>query len=426
LIAENPISSKGRVMWTRRDFSKTLLTGGATLFAPGGSWGSESSTEMNTRRNGEYDLLIKGGMVVDPGQQLHALRDVAVKNGKILNVAEAIEEKGPGKVISARGLIVTPGLIDIHVHCYDGVATGINADHYCLRRGVTTVVDAGSAGYPMIANFRKRIMGASITRTYAFVDIGALGTVVGTKDTMDNLDWVNPKLTAAAVEENRPSVVGIKVRLAKSIQGAKDLECLRRAIEAAEATQLPVMAHIDEPYSPLSSILKLLRKGDIFTHYLNNHANGILDASGTILPEVLEARNLGVIFDPAQGRTHLSFDVTEKCLHQNFLPDTISTDLNLRIVDGPVYDLPTTVSKFMALGLTLEKAIELATVRPTKLLNFGVRTGALRPEYEADIAVFELREGKFEFADSDGVKRWGQQRLYNKVTVCRGQLFPNE
>jgi dihydroorotase len=414
-------------MLTRREFSRYFLAGGTTLLALGDPWlAGNPQVSLNQNSDQNCDLLIKGGTVIDPGQHLHGSLDVAVKDGKILSVSRDIPEDRARNVISAKDKIVTPGFIDIHVHCFDGVGPGTNADHYCLGRGVTTVVDAGSVGYPMIGAFLRYVVNASVTRIFALLDIGGLGTVVGIKDVMKNLDWVNPELTAKAANSNRPSVVGIKVRLQESIEGKNDLECLRRAREAAEASRLPLMVHIDEPYSPLPDILKTMRKGDVFTHFLNGHPHGVLDANGKILPEVFEARQRGVIFDPAQGSTHFSFDVAEKCLKQNFLPDTISTDLVSGSAFGPVYDLPTQVSKFMALGMDLDKAIELVTVKPAGVFDYGSPLGMLRPGTDADIGIFEIQQGTFEFTDSDRQKRIGHQMLVNRAVVRRGQLFVNE
>ena len=414
-------------MLTRREFSRYFLAGGTTLLASGDPWlAGKPQVPLDQSSDQNCDLLIKGGTVIDPGQRLHGSLDVAVKDGKILSVSRDIPEDRARNVISAKDKIVTPGFIDIHVHCFDGVGSGTNADHYCLGRGVTTVVDAGSVGYPMIGAFLRYVVNASVTRIFALLDIGGLGTVVGIKDVMKNLDWVNPELTAKAANGNRPSVVGIKVRLQESIEGRNDLECLRRAREAAEASRLPLMVHIDEPYSPLPDILKTMRKGDVFTHFLNGHPHGVLDANGKILPEVFEARQRGVIFDPAQGSAHFSFDVAEKCLKQNFLPDTISTDLVSGSALGPVYDLPTQVSKFMALGMDLDKAIELVTVKPAGVFDYGSQLGMLRPGTDADIGIFEIQQGTFEFTDSDRQKRIGHQMLVNRAVVRRGQLFVNE
>jgi dihydroorotase len=186
------------------------------------------------------------------------------------------------------------------------------------------------------------------------------------------------------------------------------------------------MVHISDPFSPLQDILKMMRKGDVFTHIYNDHPHGILDANGKILPEVLDARERGIIFDSAHGRSHFSFDTAEKALQQDFLPDAISTDLSEGNVSGPVYDLPTTVSKFLAMGMELDTAIERVTIRPAGVFDCGETIGTLRPGSEADVSVFELHEGKFEFVDSNQQKRTGRQKLVNTAAVCRGQLFVNE
>jgi len=218
-------------------------------------------------------------------------------------------------------------MIDIHQHCYyDGVADCVNADHFCLAKGVTTVVDAGSAGYPAIANLRKYIINTSVTRIKALVNFSPFGAV-GVGGTVDVLKAVDPELAAKAAEDNHSVVVGIKVRLGAEIQGTDDVEYLERGVQAAKAAGLPLMAHIDGPYSSLTELLPKLRKGDVYTHFLHTHQHGSLDANGKILPVVAEARQRGVYFDVAQGRSHLSFDVAEKCLAQGFFPDTLSTDL---------------------------------------------------------------------------------------------------
>jgi dihydroorotase len=203
------------------------------------------------------------------------------------------------------------------------------------------------------------------------------------------------------------------------------MECLKRAVEAAEIARLPLMAHIEDSYSPLPGILKMLRKGDIYTHCFNSRTHGILDANGKILPEAREARERGVFFDPAQGQTHLNFDVAENCFQQNFLPDTLSTDLTVITAERRVYDLPTTVSKFMAIGIGLDKAIGMVTANAARVFDYGAQIGTLRPGSEADISIFDLRDGKFEFEDSDGGKRTGRQMLVNKAVVRHGQLFLN-
>ena len=412
-------------MLNRREFSKYFVAGGAAMLAPRGAWSAAgAAVPPQQESNQQFDLLIEGGTVIDPAQNLNAIMDVAVKDGKIAEVSKNIAKDRALKVVSAKDRIVTPGFIDLHAHCFDGIGIGMNADRTCLSRGVTTVVDAGSAGYATFANFRKYIVNMSATRIVALVNIGAIGTAV-TPGSLLNLDWVNPQLTAKTATDNKPVVVGIKIQLGKAITGANDMECLKRAVEAAEMARLPLMAHIEDSYSPLPGILKMLRKGDIYTHCYNSRPHGILDPNGKILPEAREARDRGVLFDPAQGQTHLNFDVVEKCLQQNFLPDTISTDLTIVTAERRVYDLPWMVSKFMAIGISLDKAIGMVTANAARVFDYGAQLGTLRPGSEADISIFELRDGKFEFEDSDGGKRTGAKMLVNKAVVRHGQLFVN-
>lgn len=417
-------------MLSRRRFSQLLI--GTPLLASSGI-GLAASPEpasakqdMGAALTQSRDLLIKGGTVIDPSQNLHALLDVAVKDGKILQIAPDIPADGSRSVISAKGKIVTPGLIDVHVHVFEGVGpTGVNADQYCLGRGVTTAVDAGSAGYFSIAGFRQYVIKPSATRVYAMIDIGARGTLMGLAGNYSNLDWVNPQLTARAAEANKPDVVAIKARLSKEITGANDLEVLKRALEAAKLCNLPLMVHIGDSYSPLREILRPLRKGDILTHCFTGRPNGPLDANGRILPEMLDCRERGVLFDVGDGGPHLSLDVAEKCLQQNFLPDTIGTDLGGLSINGPVYDLVTEVSKFLTIGMSLDQVIERITLRPTRMFNFGVELGTLRPGTVADITILEVREGSYVFEDSTGKKRSGRQKLQSTATIHAGKTYVN-
>ena len=416
-------------MLTRRQFSKLLAA--SPLLASGGvaragAAPSSPAQDMSQAMTQSRDLLIKGGTVVDPSQDLHALLDVAVKDGKIQQLAADIPVDGSRNVISAKGKIVTPGLIDVHVHVFEGVGpTGLNADQYCLGRGVTTAVDAGSTGYFAIAGFRQYVIKPSATRIFAMVDIGARGTLMGLVGSYANLDWVNPQRTAQAAEANKPDVVAIKTRLSKEIAGSNDLEVLKRSLQAAELCHLPLMVHVGDTFSPLATILRQLRKGDILTHCYTGRPHGPLDANGKIIPEMLECRERGVLFDIGDGGPHLSLDVAEKCIQQNFLPDTIGTDLGGLSYNGPVFDLVTEVSKFLLLGLSLDQVIERVTLRPTRMFNFGVEIGTLRPGTVADITVLDVREGSFTFSDSTGRKRAGKQKLQSSVTVRAGKVYVN-
>src|ERR1700686_4050788 len=285
-------------MLDRREFAKSLLGVGAATF-PAAS--ILRATNLLDRPDGSpnepYDLLIKGGTVIDPSANLHSALDVAVKDGKIAAVTANIAPNHSRKTISAAGKLVTPGLIDIHVHVYEGATeAGINADRYCIGHGVTTAVDAGSAGYPSIAGLRKYVINPSDTRLYALLDIGALGTLVGVKDAMENLEWVNSERAAKAANDNKPVVIGIKARLSKDVASTNDIEGLRRARRAAEDSRLPIMVHIGDTVSPLRAILELLRPGDIVTHCYTPRPHGIVDENGKVLPEIRDARQRGILF----------------------------------------------------------------------------------------------------------------------------------
>ena len=416
-------------MLTRRQFSKLVLGSGLVASS---KFDALSASPPSPTQGGQdaaaqdCDLLIKGGTVIDPGQNLNASLDVAVKDGKILELSPDIPPARALRVVSAKNKIVTPGLIDVHVHVFEGVGpTGLNADQYCLGRGVTTAVDAGSTGYADIAGFRQYVIKPSATRIYALVDIGARGTLLGLIGNYANLDWVNAQLTARAAETNKPDVVGIKVRLSKEITGSNDLEIFKRALEAAKLSHLPLMVHVGDSYSPLPEILRQMRKGDVLTHCFTGRPHGPLDANGKIIPEILDCRQRGILFDVGDGGPHLDLDVAEKCLQQNFLPDTIGTDLGGLSYNGPVYDLVTEVSKFLLLGLSLDQVIERVTLRPTRMFNFGTELGSLRPGTVADITILEVREGSFLFTDSTGKKRTGKQKLQSAATVRAGKLYVN-
>jgi dihydroorotase len=378
--------------------------------------------------NQKYDLLIKGGTVIDPSQQLHASLDVAVAGSKIVELAKDISESRAMKVVSAKDQIVTPGFIDLVVHCFEGLGmVSINADHYCLNRGVTTVIESGGVGSLGLPSAIKYIINPSNTRIFVGLNIFPPGYAFrGGPTHLDDLEAMQPEVAARAAEENKSVVVSIKCYLERAHVGTNDIESLTKGLNAAEMSHLPLVADINDSYSPLSKIVTKLRKGDVFSHFCSDHPHGILDANGKILPEVLDARARGVLFDTAEGGGQVSFDVMERCFDQGFLPDTISTDLMERNVDNRVFDLPTEVSKFLALGMNLDQAIERVTLRPSRVFDYGVEIGTLRPGSEADISIFELRDGKFEFMGSNPAqKRVGHQRLINKAVVCRGKYFVN-
>src|SRR3977135_2638759 len=278
-----------RSMLTRRQFSKLIVGSGLLASSNFEAAGASPAQGGEQAAALDCDVLIKGGTVIDPGQNLHAPLDVAVKNGKILEVSPDIPVARARSVVSAKGKIVTPGLVDAHVHVFEGMGPiPVNADLYCLERGVTTAVDTGSTGYAGIAAFKKYVIRPSATRIYALLDINGFGVMMGLAGEYGNLDWVNSQSTARAAEENKPDVVGIKCRLSRETTGSNDLEVLKRALEAADSSHLPLMVHIGDSYSPLREIISRMRKGDVLTHCFNGRPNGILDANRKLRPEVLQ------------------------------------------------------------------------------------------------------------------------------------------
>ena len=374
-----------------------------------------------------YDLLIKGGKVFDPSQDLEEIRDVAIRDGKIASLERDIPAGQARQVVDASGKIVTPGLIDVHTHVFPYVGPyGIEPDPYCVTRGVTTTLDAGTSGAFTFPAFRKFIIPQAATRIRALLHVVSIGMVTGSTPNMGellDLRYCDPHLAVQVAEENRDLIVGFKIRFSEGYTGPNDLEGLRRARAAADEARLPMMTHIGGSFTPLGQLLALLNKGDVVTHSFNSRIHGIVDQEGKVTPEVQEARQRGVLFDVGHGAGSFSFEVMEKCLHQGFLPDTISSDLYSANIHGPVYDFTTTLSKFLVLGMSLHEIFTRCTVNAARMFNFGAEIGTLKPGAEGDVSVLDLVSGNFTYTDSDRKTRQGSQKLVPVVTVRAGKLY---
>jgi len=372
------------------------------------------------------DLVIRGGTVVDAAQGLHGQRDIAIAHGRIVRVAPDIEAELPAEVLDASGHLVTPGLIDIHVHVYPGVSHyGVDPDSTCLSRGVTTVCDAGSAGADTFEGLRRYVISVSETRVVAYLNISAIGMVSPLNNELEDLRQANPERAIAVCERNRDVIQGVKVRLARTMVGQNGIQPLRLAKRAAEATGMPIMVHVGDTPGPLGEILAELRPRDIVTHCFHGRAHGVVDGHGEVLPEVREAAARGIIFDVGHGVGSFSFDVARKALRGGLVPGTISSDLHYYNVNGPVFDLATTMSKFLHLGLTLDEVLAKTTTTPAGLLGLSTHLGAIREGMLADLAVFRLASGDFEFEDSMGEKVRGTQRLEPVAVIKGGRLSRN-
>jgi dihydroorotase len=368
-----------------------------------------------------YDLVVKGGTVIDPSQGIAGVRDIGILDGRVARVADGIPDELAGTVVDARGKLVTPGLIDVHVHVYEGVARyGIDPDLVGVAKGVTILVDGGSAGAITFPGFRRHVVEPARTRVYALLNIAESGMVVA-NETAD-LSGLDADAAARTIIDNRDVIVGLKVRMLEGIPEGQDLHVMRRAREAADAAGVPIMVHIGGQRSPLPRIVDLLRPGDVITHALRR-SGSILDASGTIHSAVREAIARGVHLDVGHGRGNLDFDVAEAVLAQGVVPTVISSDVHRGNALGPVFDLPTTLSKFLMLGMSLSDVVRAATATPAQIFDFGDDLGTLRPGAAADVAIFELTERPVEFVDSGGKTRRGQQRLVPYAAILGGRAF---
>jgi len=361
----------------------------------------------------KYDLIVKGGRVIDPSQKLNAIRDIAIAGGRIAAVKASIDGDA-AQTIDARGKLVVPGLIDIHTH-----AARVNdGPTLCLRDGVTGFIDAGSQGADRISE-TVSVAKSAPQQGRVLINIGRAG-ILPEGDTMD-IKRADVAAARDAIGRNRDIVVGVKARLSRDVAGDHDYEVLQRAQEVASSFNLPVMIHMGQTMSPLSKLFPLLKQGDIVTHMFAPPPNSIIDDAGHILPEVAAARRRGVWFDVGNGRTgHLRWDTADQIVKAGFLPDTFSTDWTPEGRSAGVIDFPNVMSKFLMLGMPLDQVIARATTNPARVFKVFAGRGTLSVGAPADIAVLELRDGAFEFVDNYQNKRNGRQRLFPAGTVLGG------
>jgi dihydroorotase len=370
-----------------------------------------------------YDLLIQGGEVIDPANARRGLYDVGVKDGRIAEVAPDLPAADAAKVVDARGQYVTPGLIDLHTHCYWGATYwGVEADPVAARTGVTTWLDVGSSGAFSFPGFRRYAIEANRARTFALLNVSSIGLIARTFE-LSNLDYCDIDVAMIIVEANRDVILGIKARIDRDTTRGTGLEPLRRARELADLARLPLMVHIGMAPPALADIAELLRPGDILTHCCTGNDNRLIDRTGTVYPYMRALRDQGLILDLGHGTGSFSYTSAEAMLAQDMAPDVISSDIHQLAVLGPMYDLPTTLSKFLNLGMSLEDVIARATVRPASAMR-RPDLGSLSVGAPADIALFRLEEGRYTFYDVFMEPRPGMAQLVNTATYSEGVLLP--
>ena len=384
--------------------------------------------------NDKFDLAIKGGEVLDPSQSLRAKRDVGIRWGVVEAVTESIPAERALKTIDASGKLVLPGLVDLHCHVYPyGSAIGIPADELVQFQGTTTVVSAGDAGVNNLAALRRYIVAQSRARMYAFVHIANNGLSAFPVAELYNIDNAQVEACAMALAENPDFLIGVKVRMSENIIFEHGLEPLKRGIQACEMCGWPakMMVHIGgvETRELMSDILNLLRPGDVLTHCYSGYPNmsGVgtnIVQDGKLLPAALAAKQRGVLFDVGHGGGSFDFTVAEVAIPGGCTPDTISSDMHVFSGNTPGMPfLPNVMSKFLAMGFTLEQVVSMATVVPATIINRAPKIGTLQVGAPGDVAIMELAEGPVTFIDTRGNTRDGKLSLKPLQTVINGVPF---
>ncbi|HUY06402.1 MAG TPA: amidohydrolase/deacetylase family metallohydrolase [Acidimicrobiales bacterium] len=379
------------------------------------------------RRQREFDLLVRSGRIIDPASSRDEIADIAVTDGRIVEIDSDIEPTNAMKIIDATGLIVTPGLIDLHVHAFQGVNTyGMDVDPLCLETGVTTAVDAGSSGPVNFAGFRDFVVRHASTRLFGFVAVAQHGVTREPGDLVHS-DLADAKGAAHIVLENPDIAVGIKIRLAADKVATDGRDALDLALEAGAICGRPVMVHIGETPLRLEEIVAALRPGDIITHCYTPLSPSVTDDLGRLRDGMLAAQERGVIFDVAHAGGHFGFDVVRNALSGGLMPNSLSTDIHARTDPrGRGFLLTDVMSKFMALGLELAEVIRLTTSSPAKIISQQDRIGSIAIGREADIAVLALNRGHSTFVDSEGQRLDTNARLEAKWTIRAGEAHATE
>ena len=382
---------------------------------------------MNRQSN---NFILKGGRLLDPGSELDGQRDIHVRDGVVATIGADLQAEG-AMVIDAKGLIVTPGLIDVHLHLMNGLgAFGVDPDIFGVGSGVTTVVDAGSAGHSLLTVFRNYVTKNANTRVLNYVNLSTLGGVTGPGySILADPRLVDEEKIEKAVEANRDIIVGIKIMATGGALGAEGLKPLARARKLGDNLKLPLLVHIGESWTKdatpvhVGDVLKYLREGDIVTHMFTVHPGGLLDPNGKLWPQVRDAKESGVLMDVGHGLHNLNFDVARKVLDQGLHPDGVSTDGHRGNRAGPVYDLPTTMAKLMALGFSLNQVVEMATTNAARLLGRSHELGFIRVGQPAEISVLRLEERDWKAVDSQKGIIQARQALLPVYAVRRDTIY---
>lgn len=375
----------------------------------------------------QHDLILKGARVIDPSQNHDGICDVAFADGRVSGFGRDLQASPGTQVRDMAGAIVTPGLIDLHTHVYwGGTSLGVDAPALARSSAVTTFVDTGSAGPGNFAGFRRHVVEPSPVRiiplmSVSFAGIYAFSRRVNVGESADQKLLSAPDALEVA-RANRDVLGGLKVRVGRNAGGTSGIVPLDIARQVADEAGMMLMVHIDEPPPTLAEVLARLRPGDILTHAFRPFPNTPVTADGRVRPEVLEARARGVVFDIGHGMGSFAFSVGRTMLENGFLPDCISSDVHALCIEGPAFDLLTTMSKFLCLGMPLVEVIRAATDGPARALS-RPDLGSFREGAAGDASVLTLESGRFDYVDSTRAQLVGEQRLSAAATIIGGALF---
>ncbi len=373
-----------------------------------------------------FDLVLKGGRVIDPAQRIDRVADVAFAGGKVAAIGEALDGSG-AEIRDVSGKIVTPGLIDLHTHVYwGGTSLGVDAEAYARQSAVATCVDTGSAGPGNFAGFRSHVIERSAVRILAYLHVSFAGIYAFSNRIMVG-ESHDPRLLAAretveVADANRDVVIGIKVRIGRNASGPSGITPLDVALQAADETGLPLMVHIDEPPPTYEAVVERLRPGDVLTHAFRPFPNAPVSRDGRVKPAILEARARGVLFDIGHGMGSFSWKSARAMLAEGFMPDTISSDVHAMCINGPAFDQVTTMSKFLVLGVPLVDVIAASTVKAAQALQ-RPELGSLEVGSVGDASILSLRAGAFALTDVLGEVITAEERLFGDGLVIAGKTW---
>src|ERR687887_1443857 len=377
-----------------------------------------------------YDLILRGGRVVDPSQKLDAVTDVAFVQGKVARIGNELKADPGTDVRDVSGTIVTPGLIDLHTHVYwGGTSLGIDAEEFCRTSGVTTAIDTGSAGPGNFLGFRKHVIERSEVRILAYLHVSFAGIFAFSHRIMvgesEEIRLMAPLDAVEVANANRDIIVGIKVRVGMHASGRSGTVPLDIALQVADEVGMPLMAHIDHPPPSYEEVIARLRPGDILTHAFRPFPNSPATAQGTVKQAVLAARQRGVLFNIGHGKGSFAFKSARAMLANGFLPDTISSDVHALCINGPAFDQVTTMSKFLCLGVPLADVIAATTVNAAFALK-RAELGSLKPGSVGDATILSIKDGRFDYVDVVGEQLTGDRKIACEGVVIAGRWWhPN-